>query len=482
LPLTKNRKITLASLPSFTHNPRRHLLLENLMRYLSHTPSDIHAMLNTIQKSSIESLFDSIPKNARLNRDLDLPKALSEIELKKALQKKAGHAPSVSFLGAGAASHFVPEIVSQLLLRGEWLTAYTPYQPEVSQGTLQAIFEFQTFVASLLGSDIANASMYDGATALAEALLMSARLKPNAKKILISRAVHPEYREVCQTLLTAAGLDLIEIPLTIKGTTNIITLKNQLEAAQGHIAAIAYQTPNFLGQLESQSELIDLAHSHQLLSVVANTDPVAFGAIQSPGNLGADIVISEGLGLCGHLSLGAPGVGLFATKQQYLRQMPGRLCGATLDSEGNRGFVLTLSTREQHIRREKATSNICTNHNLMALAFTITASLYGKAGFKKLAKHNLQKTIYFRQQAQKMGLHLLFEGLHFNETVIQFAHKEALEKTLFFLQRQDIFAGVPIEKWYPEYPNSLLVNTTELHSDADIHTLTQALSQKSQQS
>ncbi len=448
------------------------------MRYLSHTPGDIHSMLDTMQKPSIESLFESIPKTARLNRDLDLPKALSEIELKKTLQKIAGQAPAASFLGAGAASHFVPEIVSQLLLRGEWLTAYTPYQPEVSQGTLQAIFEFQTIVASLLGCDVANASMYDGATALAEALLMSARLKPNAKIILISRAVHPEYREVCQTLLTAAGLHLAEIPLTSKGTTDIAALKNQIGKAHGNIAAIAYQSPNFFGQLESQAELIDLAHSHQALAVVANTDPVAFGAIQSPGNLGADIVVSEGLGLCGHLSLGAPGVGLFATKQQYLRQMPGRLCGATIDSDGNIGFVLTLSTREQHIRREKATSNICTNHGLMALAFTITTSLYGKLGFKKLAKHNLQKTIYFRQQAKRLGLHLLFDGPHFNETVIQFAQKETLEKTLDNLQKQDIFAGVKLDKWYPEYPNCLLVNTTELHSDDDIDKLTHALSQK----
>jgi len=441
------------------------------MRYLSHTPPDIKAMLDLIEKPNIEALFKSIPGEARLKRSLNLPTALSEIELKKILEQKAGSAPALNFLGAGAVTHFVPELVSQLLLRGEWLTAYTPYQPEVSQGTLQAIFEFQTIVASLFGCEVANASMYDGATALAEGLLMAARLKPNAKTLIISKNIHPEYRQVCHTLLGAAGLNIIEVPYTTNGTTDLKILEQLLHQHTNDVAAFAYQTPNFFGQLESQKSLIDLTHQYQALALVANTDPVAFGAVESPGNLGADIVVGEGIGLCGHLSLGAPGVGLFATSQAYLRQMPGRLCGATIDSESNRGFTLTLSTREQHIRREKATSNICTNHGLMALAFTITSSLYGKTGFQKVAKRNLQKTIYFRQKAKAAGLRILFDGPFFNETVISFASSHELDNKLKSLEAKDIFAGVKLGRWYPEHPNDLLINTTELHSDADIDLL-----------
>jgi glycine dehydrogenase subunit 1 len=425
------------------------------MRYLSHTPDDIVNMLSTIGKPDLESLFDSIPKANRLNQPLRLPQALSEIELKTLLNKLAGQPPKQSFFGAGACSHFVPELVSQLLLRGEWLTAYTPYQPEVSQGTLQAIFEFQTMTASLFGLEIANASMYDGATALAEACLMACRLRPGTQKVFIPKTVHPEYREVCQTILSAAKISITQDP-------------------SEKVAGVIYQNPNFFGQLENQAQIIKEAHAQNALAIAVCTDPVALGAIASPGSLGADIAVGEGIGLCGHLSLGAPGVGLFATKKEFLRQMPGRLCGQTVDSKGQRGYVLTLSTREQHIRREKATSNICTNHNLMALAFTISLSLYGKSGFKELAFQNIKKTIYFRQQAQTAGLKLLFDGPHFNETVLKLTPAQI--QNVKKLEQEDIFAGVFLDHWYPEYSNCLMVSTTELHTEEAIDHLVRNLS------
>lgn len=441
------------------------------MRYLSHTPSDIEKMLAATGRSSLSALFESIPEKSRLKRALDMQAPMTEIELKRLLTRMAGTAPKASFLGAGATSHFVPEIVSQQLLRGEWLTAYTPYQPEASQGTLQAIFEFQTMVASLLGCEVANASMYDGATAMAEAVLMACRLKPDAKNILLSRGVHPEYREVCRSIVGAVGFNLIEVDLSNQGTTNFSKVAPQ----DGAIAATVYQTPNFLGALESQKALVDWTHQNDAIAIAVNTDPAALGLIQSPGNVGADIVVSEGIGLCGHLSLGAPGVGLFATSQKYLRQMPGRLCGQTVDAHGKRGFVLTLSTREQHIRREKATSNICTNHNLMALAFSMTLALYGKTGFRDLATRNVQKTIYFRQRCAELGLMVPFAGPHFNETVVKFASEAKLADKVKSLQREGIFAGVALSRWYKEYEGHLLVSTTELHSDADIDMLASRL-------
>lgn len=424
------------------------------MRYLSHTSDDIASMLSTIGKPTIDSLFDSIPTENRFKKPLELPKALSEIELKTLLQNYAGQAPKLSFLGAGATPHFSPELVSQLLLRGEWLTAYTPYQPEVSQGTLQAIFEFQTIIASLFGLEIANASMYDGATALAEACLMACRLKPGIQRVLIPKSVHPEYREVCQTILGAARIEITE----------------NLDKP---VAALIYQNPNFFGALENQAEIISLAHQNNALAIAVCTDIVALGAISSPGSHGADIAVGEGIGLCGHLSLGAPGVGLFATKKEFLRQMPGRLCGQTVDSKDQRGFVLTLSTREQHIRREKATSNICTNHNLMALALTMTLSLYGKSGFKELSFHNIKKTIYLREKAKAAGLSILFDGPHFNETVFKLTDSQV--QAVKNLEQQDIFAGVFLERWYPEYSNCLLVATTELHAEEQIDNLVRSI-------
>jgi glycine dehydrogenase subunit 1 len=433
------------------------------MRYLSHTPSDVENMLGVIGRPTLAALFDSIPKKSQFGKALNIGPGLSELELKRELQRLAGTAPRLSFLGAGATQHFVPEIVSQQLMRGEWLTAYTPYQPEASQGTLQAIFEFQTMVASLFGCEVANASMYDGATALAEAMLMACRLRPDAKHILVKRSVHPEYRAVCQSIVGAAGY-------TISEFDDLGAVKSE-----GPVAALVYQTPNFFGLLEQQEKLVKWAHDHNALAIAANTEPTAFGLIRSPGRVGADIVVGEGLGFCGHLSLGAPGVGLFASSAHFLRQMPGRLCGQTVDTKGKRGFVLTLSTREQHIRREKATSNICTNHNLMALAFSMSLSLYGKSGFKELAKRNLQKTLYFREQCTAKKIPIAFAGPHFNESVVGFRSEQELGQRLDHLAKLGVFAGVSLARWYKEYAGHLLVSTTELHSDADIDYLVSQL-------
>ena len=445
------------------------------MRYLPHTQADIQDMLAKIDRPSIKSLFDTIPSSYQLKDRLALDRPLSELELKQELTQRAGQNSFVSFLGAGASPHFVPEAVSQMLLRSEWYTAYTPYQPEASQGTLQAIFEFQTIVANLFGCDIANASMYDGATAFAEALLMSLRLKPQTKKVLVSSAIHPEYREVAQTYLHAAGFEISEISLTQNGLTNDTELQNYLQNKASEYACFAYQTPNFFGQLESQKKLNDMAHQNDLLAVGIHAEPASLGLMQSAGEAGADIVVGEGIGFCGHLSLGAPGVGLFATREKYLRQMPGRLCGQTTDKDGKRGFVLTLSTREQHIRREKATSNICTNHNLMALAMTMSISLYGENGFKNLAKQNLENTSYLREQLKKYQIRTSFDGAHFNETVAEFHSRDKLLDVMHRLQSEHIFAGVDLYRWYKQFDKHLLINTTELHSQKQIDLLVKGL-------
>lgn len=439
------------------------------MRYFSHTADDIKNMLQTIGKQSVEALFDSIPKEARV-RNMPQWRAKSEPELMRALEVLASDRPKVSFLGAGATRHFVPQMVSQQLLRSEWYTAYTPYQPEIAQGTLQAIFEFQTMVASLFGCDVANASMYDGATALAESLLMAARIKHGKRTFLLSKAIHPEYRAVCESFLKPAGLTVVEVDFDEAGRTNANQLKDLL-ANNNDVAAVAFQTPNFLGNLENQKELIELTQNCGALAIAANTEPLAFATHEPPGADGADMVVGEGIGFCGHLSLGAPGVGLFACKKAYVRQMPGRLVGQSTDSAGKRAFVLTLATREQHIRRERATSNICTNHSLMALAFSISLALYGKKGFVGLAKTNTAKL----NQVKASSLKLKFNTNNFNELVLEFETESILDEKVSALHKKNIFPGVKLGKWYPEFSNCLLVSTTELHTDNDIDNLIQAL-------
>lgn len=435
------------------------------MRYFSHTPEEIESMLKVIGKSDVTSLFDSIPDAAKNKSNAGFA-SLTEMELMGELEKRADHRPRACFIGAGATRHFVPQIVSQQLLRSEWYTAYTPYQPEVAQGTLQAIFEFQTMVASLFGCDVANASMYDGATALAEAMLMAVRIKRNKKTILVSRAVHPEYREVCKSFLEPLDLQLIAIPIGSDGKTDGNQLKAALDEYGADIAAVAFQTPNFLGCLENQREIVDNVHQNGSLAIAANTEPLAYAMYEPPGSEGADIVIGEGIGFCGHLSLGAPGVGLFACKKEFVRQMPGRLVGQSVDEDGKRAFVLTLATREQHIRRERATSNICTNHSLMALAFSIAVSCYGKNGFIEAAGINQSRL----DDLIKSGMKVKFDSDQFNETVFQFPSEKELDERMAALHQKKIYPGVKLSRWYPEYEGCLLTNVTELHHPDDITT------------
>lgn len=440
------------------------------MRYFAHTPEVISHMLKTMGKSSIEELFSSIPKSAQLDRALNLPKAMDEKALKKELSSFLASSP-ISFLGAGATLHFAPEWISQQLLRAEWYTSYTPYQPEASQGTLQGIFEFQSMVASLFGMEVANGSMYDGATALTESLLMAVRTQ-GRKKVILSKTIHPEYREVVHNYFKMAELSVIEIDF-LSGITDLEKLKATLKEIGPECAAIAIQSPNFFGRIEEFFTISQLAHEHNALMIGVTTDLSACPLLPSFKTLGADIAVGEGLGLLGAINLGGPGVGLFACLKSLIRQMPGRLAGQTTDRKGQVGYTLTLSTREQHIRREKATSNICTNHNLMALALSMNLASYGQTGFLNLAKINLRKTLLFRKS---LGVDVAFLGPHYNETVIDFKDKNILLERVKKAREKGLLAGVTLEKFYPELSSHLLVSTTELHEDSDIKKLANILS------
>jgi|SRR5579871_925324 len=440
------------------------------MRYFAHTSSTVDAMLKVVGKASLDDLHASIPGDARIKFELQLPKKLDEYALKRKLQPFQAPNPYRSFLGAGATAHFVPEWVSQQLMRAEWYTSYTPYQAEASQGTLQAIFEFQSMVASLFGLGVANASMYDGATALVEALLMAIRATKK-RCVILSKTLHPEYRETAQTYLPLASYQPIEIGFGEDGHTCRRELATAIAEAGGDLAAIAIQSPNFFGRVEDMLEMAELAHKAGALFIAVTTDVSANAILPSPGSNKADIAVGEGLSFVGGISLGGPGVGLLACNSSLLRQMPGRLVGHTTDKSGRTGYVLTLSTREQHIRREKATSNICTNHNLMALAFSMALASYGKSGFLELAKTNIKKTLLFRRALKMAGLDIAFPGSHYNETVVRFRDQSALDQRLQVALKHNIIAGLPLTKFYPKLEGHLLVAITELHDDEDIREL-----------
>jgi glycine dehydrogenase subunit 1 len=440
------------------------------MRYFNHAPESVRHMLETLGKSSLDDLFSSIPLKLRYHHALDLPPPKDELNLKRELSPFCAKPHLINFIGAGATEHFVPEWVSQQLLRAEWYTSYTPYQPEVSQGTLQAIFEFQSIVASLFGMEIANASMYDGATALVEAVLMATRVTAK-KSVAISLALHPEYRATLKSYLSPIGITIIELDFDENGMTKLSSLEAALQ--NQNIAAVALQSPNFFGAVEEMPAFASLIHQHQGLLITCTTDPSACVFL---GECGADIAVGEGLGFVGALSLGGPGVGLLAAKKSLLRQMPGRLVGQTTDKFGKLGFTLTLSTREQHIRREKATSNICTNHNLMALAFAMSMAAYGKSGLKNLAFKNVQKTLLFRRYLQESKLSIAFNSHHYNETVVSFEDDATLDQRLSTARGQSMVAGLKLSLFYPKLNGHLLINTTELHTDEDIKKLAQILS------
>jgi glycine dehydrogenase subunit 1 len=441
------------------------------MRYLPHTQEDIADMLAKIGVESLDALFSTVPDECRRKSPMKLPEPLTEWELDRKMAHLAATmavSPEYKvYAGAGSYEHFIPASVSYLLGRGEFVTSYTPYQPEMSQGTLQAIYEYQTLTSRLLGMEVANASMYDGASALAEALLMALRITKK-RKVAVSKAIHPNYRRVVKTYFSPTEFEIIELPyLTETGSTDFTSL-NEI-AQDGDLAAVAVQTPNFFGVVEDLAAVSDNIHQAQALMVACASEPLAYGLYKSPGTQGADIACAEGQSLGVPRSFGGPALGMFASKMAYVRNMPGRLVGRALDMDGKRGFVLTLATREQHIRREKATSNICTNHSLCALASVMYMASLGGSGIKDLARLNFDKTEYLKVRLKQAGVKIAFKGPTFNEFVAQFSSgfQSVYEKLL----EKKIVAGIPLSIYYPELNDHYLLCVTETKSREDLDEL-----------
>jgi len=433
-------------------------------------------MLEAMGLGSAEELFDSIPEDLRLQRPLNTPAALSEIELLDRFEqlgaRNAG-ARRVSFMGGGAYSHYIPTVVDHILQRSEFFTAYTPYQPEISQGTLQVIFEFQTLVCQLTGMEVANASMYDGSTALAEAVLMAERVTKRSKAVA-STATHPQYLEVINTYVQHAGIHLELVPFDEKTGQSWQALAGAID---DETAALVVQSPNFFGCVEDLSALADAAHAKGALLIVAITEAMSLGLLKSPGACGADIVVAEGQSFGVPLSFGGPYVGLFATREKYARQIPGRLVGEAYDKKGRRGFVLTLATREQHIRREKATSNICTNEGLIALAATVYLETMGRRGVQEAALQCAQKAAYAARAIAKLnGYSIPFTGPYFNEFVVR-GPGRAVELLARVGREKGIDAGIALSRFIPDRPNDFLVCVTETNSREQIDRLIQALTE-----
>ena len=450
------------------------------MRYLPLPDSDRASMLAPIGAASIDDLFVDVPETARLAGPIaGLPDHASELAVERHMARlarqnlSAGEAPF--FLGCGAYKHHVPASADHLIQRGEFLTSYTPYQPEIAQGTLQALFEFQTQVARLLGCDVANASMYDGSTACWEAITMARRVTKRGRAIL-SAGLHPHYVSLAKTMARFTGdqLDIVLPDLTPGSPGG--DMARLLDAIDGETSCVVVQNPNILGHIADLSELAARCHEKGALLIAVVTEPVSLGAIRSPGEMGADIVVGEGQSIGVGLNFGGPYVGLFACAEKYVRQMPGRLCGVTTDADGQRGFVLTLSTREQHIRREKATSNICTNAGLCALAFSIHLTLLGETGLRNLATLNHAGAVAAAERLEKVPGVELVNGPFFNEFTLKLA-KES-RPIVRSLAEQGILAGVSLGRLYPDAPalaNGLVVAVTETSSAEDVETLANAL-------
>jgi glycine dehydrogenase subunit 1 len=442
------------------------------MRYLPLTPQDRAEMLAAIGVQSIDALFADVPPAARLDGPVDLPKAMGEIEVERVISAMAARnlvAGSVPFfVGAGVYRHYIPAAVDHLVQRGEFLTSYTPYQPEISQGTLQYLFEFQTQVALLTGMEAANASLYDGATACVEAVMMANRVTGRRKAVL-SGHLHPHYREVCETYARFVGFELAaEDPAA--GDEDLGRFVDR------DTSSVIVQNPGFYGEIRDYSGLARICHEAGALLVIVVTEILSLGAIRPPGEMGADIVTAEGQSLGNALNFGGPHVGLFATRDKFVRQMPGRLVGETVDADGRRGWVLTLSTREQHIRREKATSNICTNSGLCALAFTIHLALLGEAGLTRLARLNHAAAVALVERLERIPGVRLVNRTFFNEFAARLPRPAA--DVVEALAHRRILAGVPISRFYPdreELADLLLVTATEMTTEEDMDRLEQGL-------
>ena len=440
------------------------------MRYLPLNENDRKAMLRTVGVSSIDNLFEDVPKSARLTELIDLPKHKTEAEVEAHLSRLAGKSRAAGagpfFIGGGAYRHHIPASVDHLIQRSEFLTAYTPYQPEISQGTLQVLFEFQTQVAMLTGMEVANASMYDGSTACAEAVLMACRVKRRSK-VKLAAGLHPHYAATTENQAQFMGLDL-ETAACAPGKDPEV-----LNGLDKDVAAIVVQSPNVFGEIIDLEPYAEAAHEVGALLIAVFTEPVAFGAIKSPGEMGADIVVGEGQSIGVGLNYGGPYVGLLACRQKLVRQMPGRVCGETVDAEGNRGFVLTLSTREQHIRREKATSNICTNSGLCTVAFSIHMSLLGEAGLRQLATINHEKACKLADKLSAIDGVELVNDSFFNEFTLRLA-KPAKDVVKSMLEK-DVLGGLHASRIMDGQDDLLIVCATETNSEEDMNAFEAAL-------
>ena len=445
------------------------------MRYLPNTEYDRREMLRAIGAPDVEALFRDVPAAARLTKPVDLPNTKSEMEVERALSAMAAKNRSAGsmacFLGAGAYRHHVPAAVDHLIQRGEFLTSYTPYQPEITQGTLQALFEFQTQVALITGMEVANASMYDGATSCVEAVMMANRVTRRGRAVL-SGGLHPHYREVVETHAKLTGFKVTAAEPDVNGREDLASM------IDANTSCVVVQNPSVFGHIRDLKPLAAKAQAAGALLIVVVTEIVSLGLIESPGAMGADIVAAEGQSIGNPLNFGGPYVGLFATRDRFVRQMPGRLAGETVDADGRRGWVLTLSTREQHIRREKATSNICTNSGLCALAFTIHMALLGETGFTRLAELNHARAV---QLAEKLGAVSGVEVVNdsfFNEFTLRLPKPAApvVEK----LARKGVLAGVPGGRLWPrkkELANLLIVAATETNTEAEMDLFARSLTE-----
>ena len=429
------------------------------MRYLPHTKKDIDQMLAQTGLSNLDQLFDTIPDALKTKTGLTLDKGLSEWELNAEMealsQANVAGGEYTCLMGAGSYDHFIPAIVPYLVSRSEFMTAYTPYQPEVSQGTLQGIYEFQTMIAELLGMDISTASHYDGGTALAECALIALKKSKKTDTIAVSSLVHPFHRQIMQTYLAPSGFKIVEIPADKTGRTDISAFKKM-----DTVAGVAVQSPNFFGAIEDLSAFRTAADEKKCLFITSFTEAMAYGLLNNPGYFGADLVAGEGQSLGIPKSFGGPGLGLLAGSKALMRNLPGRLVGKTTDAKGRPGFVLTLATREQHIRREKASSNICSNNGLNAMTAAIYLATAGKTGFRHFAKINHDKAVYLKNSLMKAGFNQVSDAPFFNEFILK-APTGFKEKRDALAQKHAIFAGLPMEPYYPGLKDHYLFCVTE---------------------
>jgi glycine dehydrogenase subunit 1 len=439
---------------------------------LQNTDADQKAMLQRIGVKSVDELFQSIPAAIRLKRPLEVPPELSEQELQQHIMELARSNQSVEdavcFLGGGAYDHFIPAVVDAIASRSEYYTAYTPYQAEASQGSLQAFFEYQTLICQLTGMDVSNASLYEGGSAVAEAVLMAIAAHPKRSKVLIAGSVHPEYRQVLQTYAANLDVTITTLP-TPDGFLNPADLRRHID---DQTLCVIVQHPNFFGHLEDVQQVTAQCQQHGVLSIVS-VDPISLGLLKRPGQYGADIVVAEGQSLGNPLSFGGPWLGILACREEYMRKMPGRLVGQTVDQRGQRCWALTLQTREQHIRREKATSNICTNQGLFALRATVYLAALGPQGLKETAELCLRKAHYAAQQLSKLpGVSLRFSRPFFKEFTVQI--QGDAPKLLQKLRQAGYHAGLSLGRWYPELANCISIAVTEKRSKAEIDGLVEA--------